>query len=88
MDIKYLQFRHPHNHQIVGPSSSGKTMRVRLFLEDWEMLCHGFNTKILNVLWLYNNWQPLYTREISPTVNVTYVKGLVDESYFEENKDK
>jgi hypothetical protein len=73
-----LQFRHPFNGLIAGPSQCGKTTLLRQILESHEQTIAGINREIIKVAWCYGKWQPSY--EIPLTgVDLKYINGMPEE---------
>lgn len=68
-------FLHPFTAIVAGPSGCGKSNFVTNFLKHCKEIC---NTKFDQVLWCYDEMQPLYNLE-----NVTYIQGLPEMSMFD-----
>ena len=83
VEKKHLQFKHPFNAIISGPSQCGKTTFVRKLLENHSILINGLNKNIITVAWAYGKWQPTYSNAIK-NVDFRYIEGIPDE---EEVKD-
>ncbi len=71
----HLKFKTPFTALIASPTSSGKTVLTRRILTHHKEVFHPRNPSILNVLWAYGQWQPLYDVPL-PSVQITYVNGM------------
>ena len=76
--IEDIQFKHPFNAFISGPSQSGKTTILRSILENHSLTIHGLNKKIVKVVWFYGKWQKSYEEKLC-NVDFKYVGGMPDE---------
>jgi hypothetical protein len=63
-----------------GPTSSGKTVLIRLILKHHKSIIYfkAMSIEKLKVLWAYGQWQNQYDEEI-PNVEMRYVEGLPSE---------
>lgn len=68
-------FLHPFTAIVAGPSGCGKSNFVTTFLKNCTNVC---STHFSQVLWCYDEMQPLYNLE-----NVTYVQGIPEMSMFD-----
>jgi len=85
--VDYVKFVHPFTCMISGPTSSGKTWLTRRLLSRFNtLISFNYDTEIviLRVLWAYGQMQSLYTKQISPDVEVQYFKGLPSEEEIQE----
>ena len=73
-----LQFRHPFNGLIAGPSQCGKTTLLRQILESHEQTIAGINREIIKVAWCYGKWQPSYEIPLKG-VDLKYINGMPEE---------
>lgn len=69
-----FHFEHPFTAIVAGPSGCGKSNFVCEFLKNMNQLC---NTEFNNILWCYDEMQPLYNLS-----DVTYYQGIPDLSMF------
>lgn len=79
-----FQFKIPFTCIVAGMTSSGKTILVRQFLNNWKNLIN-INENILKVLWCYGQMQELYNKNIE-NVEIIYNKGLPSLEYIQEIK--
>lgn len=84
-DLSFIQFKCPFTCQVSGPTKSGKTRRVRLFIRNHKLLFDQPVDK-LRVLWCYSVWQDIYEKQISDSVIITYIKGIPSEEDLKENQ--
>jgi hypothetical protein len=77
-NIKHLQFKHPFNALISGPSQSGKTTVLRDVLENHDQTINDLNKNVINVVWCYGKWQKYYDKPIKG-VSFKYIEGLPNE---------
>jgi len=87
IEKKHFQFKHPFTALVSGPTGSGKTFLIRRILKNFKILFYNFNNPVLNVLWIYGQWQPLYNVKISDNVIVEYIKNVPNETVFEKYKN-
>ncbi len=80
VDRKHLSFKHPFTCMAAGPTSSGKTVLIRLILKHHKSIIYfkAMSIEKLKVLWAYGQWQNQYDEEI-PNVEMRYVEGLPSE---------
>lgn len=60
MEAHDFRFPPAATHLIVGPSASGKTVRVAKILRHKNELIRG-GSQIENIVWCYSAWQKIYT---------------------------
>lgn len=65
-----LRFKHPFTGVIAGPTSCGKTVFMKKFIEKLDVLV---DKKIDDVIWYYDQYQPIYN-----SVKAKFVHGLPD----------
>ena len=75
---KNLQFRHPFNALISGPSQCGKTTVLRNILQYHPETIAGIKERILKVVWCYGKWQKYYEIPVK-NVEFKYIEGMPDE---------
>lgn len=73
-------FIHPFTAIIAGPSGCGKSNFVTNFLKNAGQMC---NVKFNQVLWCYDEMQPLYNLN-----GIDYVQGIPDLSMFDGGQPK
>ncbi len=71
-DASEFDFRliHPFSSVISGPSNSGKTYFVKRLMENGLNM---ISTKIENIVYIYNCWQPLYD-ELLKLYDIIFLK--------------
>jgi hypothetical protein len=84
-DLDIFKFQHPFTCMVVGPTSSGKTVLVRKLLANFKSVIN-INKNTLRVLWCYGQWQPLYSQDISSSVQCIYFSGLPDENEIKQQQ--
>jgi len=72
---KNLQFRHPFNCLIAGPSQCGKTTELRQVLEHHKETIDGIEKPVLKVVWCYGKWQRYYEIPVK-NVEFKYLEGM------------
>lgn len=82
VDKRNLQFRHPFNAFITGPSQCGKTSLLRKILEFHKETIDGIDTDVIKVAWSYGAWQKSYENPIK-NCNVKYIMDLPNEDDIE-----
>ena len=78
VEKKHLQFKHPFNAIVSGPSQCGKTTFVRNLLKNHSNVINGIKKDIITVAWAYGKWQPTYSKSLR-NVNFRYIEGIPDE---------
>ena len=73
-----LQFKHPFNAFIAGPSQCGKTTVLRQILENHSQTIAGIESKIIKVAWCYGKWQKYYEIPLK-NVEFKYIDGCPEE---------
>ena len=73
-----LQFKHPFNALISGPSQCGKTTVLRKILEYHKETFAGIDKEIIKVVWCYGKWQPNYDIPLR-NVELKYINDMPDE---------
>ncbi|KAK4885922.1 hypothetical protein RN001_002193 [Aquatica leii] len=63
------QFQHPFSAIVAGPSGCGKSYFIVNFIKNMNDVC---DTKFENVIWFYDEWQPLY----KDLPNIKFQEGL------------
>lgn len=74
MNKNDLKFIHPFNCLVAGMTSSGKTVLVRRFLNNWKNLI-SIKKNLPKVLWCFDQMQEIYNEKIE-NVEIKYFKGL------------
>lgn len=69
------RFTGPFSCLIVGPSGCGKSYFVKSVLENYRRV---LNFVPENIVWIYSNYQPLYSDLKKMNKNITFVEGLPD----------
>ena len=67
------RFKHPFTAVVAGPTKSGKTFFVELFIRNITQLMTPVPQEIV---WCYGEWQPLYNNLIR--LGVVFIEGLPD----------
>lgn len=73
-----LQFKHPFNALISGPSQCGKTTILRKILENHKETINGVGHDILKVVWCYGKWQCYYEKSLN-NVEIKYINDVPTE---------
>lgn len=76
-----LRFKHPLNGLVVGGSGSGKTFLMKRLVENRAEL---FDTKFVEVVWHYCEWQDIY-QDLVDQHHVTFVEGAPSLDQFPPN---
>lgn len=84
-DVKHLKFKVPFTCFINGPTYSGKTHLTIDVLRNHRIVFYNSHKEILNVLWVYGQWNNVYKVPIDKTVNVQYISHMPKSEYFETN---
>jgi GTPase SAR1 family protein len=74
-----LQFKHPFNCLISGPSQCGKTSFIRNVLENHKQTICRLNKNIIKVLWCYGKWQKSYEKPLR-NVEFKYLNDMPQEA--------
>lgn len=70
-----IHFEHPFTTIVAGPSGCGKSNFVCEFIKHMNQIC---NVEFKNILWCYDEMQPLYN-----LTGVNYYQGIADLSMFD-----
>ena len=73
-----IQFKHPFNALLSGPSQCGKTTILRKILEFHKETIDGIDKEVLKVVWCYGKWQKYYDIPLK-NVELKYIEGMPDE---------
>lgn len=73
-------FEHPFTAIVAGPSGCGKSKFVCEFIKNMSQIC---NVEFQNILWCYDEMQPLYNLS-----NVNYYQGIPELQMFDGKEPK
>lgn len=76
-----MEFKHPCNIIVAGPTKAGKTTLVKNIISNVSQM---FSPSPQQIWWCYNEWQPLYNEVID---KVKWVDGIPDFNEIRKSTD-
>ncbi len=85
-DSKHIQFKHPANILVSGPTGSGKTQLVRRILNNYQQQFHNLNKEKIKILWAYGQNQSFIGTKLEENIEITYKNELPNDNDLTEQK--
>ena len=86
--LQELRLQHPFSMVVAGPSGSGKTMLIKQVLEERSKWIQPPPERIL---WLYDQWQPMYDEMTQTIPGIEFYKGIpsdIEKEHFLDQKTR
>ena len=72
---QWFQLIHPFTCMVAGMTCSGKTVWVKLLLQQAQTV---IAQPLERIIWCYSQWQPAYTQLLMMIPTIKFVKGILE----------